>query len=233
MWAWASSLPRLRFAPYPDVLRIRMPKAKPAVVHAPNRTSSTARRHRKRPKIPRTSSTIWPELMTWQVLTRAGVGSTKPPSSQAGPALAQASLALLSELAASLEASQKALLARDVDAVEQGTREQVRLRRALEILWTPGAPHWRNDPAASSEPRCDHPLAADLRAAERRVLLLGRVQAGLLARAQRALRTISNLLAGPEASYGPPSSAASTTASTTSAGAPGQRHPEEPNSCRA
>jgi hypothetical protein len=49
--------------------------------------------------------------------------------------IAQASLALLGQLEDSLTASQEALLARDLGGLERWTREQIRLRRALEILW--------------------------------------------------------------------------------------------------
>ena len=104
------------------------------------------------------------------------------------PELAAAAISVLLELEASLLSSQEALLARDLAGVEQGTREQVRLQRAFEILRP-----W--DAAQTS---------SELRATAMRILHLGRVQAALLDRAQRSLRMISNLLAGPEASYGPP-----------------------------
>jgi hypothetical protein len=41
----------------------------------------------------------------------------------------------LGQLEDSLTASQEALLARDLGGLERWTREQIRLRRALEILW--------------------------------------------------------------------------------------------------
>jgi hypothetical protein len=103
----------------------------------------------------------------------------------------------LRELEMSLRASQKALLSRDVLRLEQSTRQQIGLRRALEILW-PG------NGMGSSEMHCDPRLASELRTAQMRVLHLGRVQAALLRREQRWLRTLSNLLAGPEANYLPP-----------------------------
>jgi hypothetical protein len=111
-------------------------------------------------------------------------------------------LALLRDLEASLEATQKAVLARDLDGLEQSTREQKQLQRALAILWAEsGTP-----PQASLPTRlesCAPHLAAELRAAGMRVLHLGRVQAGLLVRAQRSLRMIAHLLAGPESNYSP------------------------------
>jgi hypothetical protein len=100
----------------------------------------------------------------------------------------------LLELEASLLSSQKALLARDLAGVEQGTLEQMCLRRALEILRP-----WDGARTSDSEQP-----SSELRATAMRILHLGRVQGALLDRAQRSLRMISNLLAGPEANYGPP-----------------------------
>jgi hypothetical protein len=109
----------------------------------------------------------------------------------------QASLELLGELEASLELTQKALLARDLDSLEQGTREQMRWRQALTVLWAESRDHADAQVDMHGEP-------SELRAVLRRVLHLGRVQSFLLARAQRSLATMANLLAGPHASYGPP-----------------------------
>jgi hypothetical protein len=105
--------------------------------------------------------------------------------------------ALLLELEMSLYASQKALLSGDVARLEQSTRQQIGLRRALKILWPENG-------AGSYDMHCDPPLASELRMAQMRVLHLGRVQAALLRREQRWLRTLSNLLAGPETNYLPP-----------------------------
>lgn len=123
--------------------------------------------------------------------------SAEPRAGQGGSEIAQASLALLTELEASLQASQQGLLSCDVARVERSTREQIRLCRALGILWSGNA--------GASGMQCDLALAAELRSAQRRVLHLGRVQAALLRRAQRWLRMLSNLTAGPEAGYLPPS----------------------------
>jgi len=112
-------------------------------------------------------------------------------------AIAQAAGALLAEMERSLEASRQALLSRDVAGMELATTEQIRLRRSLEILWSPVGTHGCHAQPAD-------PDLAGLRAAEWRVLYLGRVQAALLTRAQRSLRIVSNRLAGPEASYSPP-----------------------------
>ena len=106
------------------------------------------------------------------------------PLGNPGLTLAAASAALLGELESSLAASQRALLARDVVSLDRATREQIRLRRALEIL-------------------CAQKIvsAPELRGAQQRVLHLGRVQAALLVREQRWLTVLANLVAGPEASY--------------------------------
>jgi hypothetical protein len=121
-----------------------------------------------------------------------------------GNELAVASLAILRELEASLAASQKALLARDLEGITQGTREQVRLQRALGILWGKsmsadeiGAPETALATQYGSEPD-------EFVAAAQRVLYLGRVQAALLARSQQTLKMISYLVAGPNATYEPP-----------------------------
>jgi hypothetical protein len=95
--------------------------------------------------------------------------------------IARAMLGLLAEIEASLRGSQKAVLARDGEALEKRTREQVRLHRALELLLWPRA--WpgtvvERDALSGSPPRsvprfvaeCAPFLAAELLAAERRVL---------------------------------------------------------------
>ena len=104
--------------------------------------------------------------------------------------IARASMALLSDLEASLANSQQALLSRDFTRLEQCTRQQIGFHRALEIL----GPHSTGDPAS----------VAALRTAQLRLLHAVRVQAALLTRAQRWLRTLANLVAGPEANYSPP-----------------------------
>jgi hypothetical protein len=91
---------------------------------------------------------------------------------------------LISQLEQSLHAGQRALLVRDVEKFEEQTAIQVSLSKVLaESLddWTPGEDN--------------------LRAACSRVMHLCRVQLGLLRRAQRSLRVLSNLLAGAEGTY--------------------------------
>ena len=122
--------------------------------------------------------------------------SPEPLLRTANAEIAQAKLSLLMELEASLQSSQRALLARDVACLEQSSGEQTRLLRALQIFWPAHAP-------ISDLERDDLAGGAELQAAQLRVLHLGRVQAALLARGQRWLRTIENLLAGPTTNYAP------------------------------
>lgn len=150
-----------------------------------------------------------------------------------GATIAPAASLLLAELERSLEASLRALFSRDLEGLERATCEQIGLRRSLQILWPetlvpqnlvsqnlasqslgsqspvsqPSVSHSagqdvraQNRPAPELDPAC----AAGLRAAEWRVLYLGRVQAALLTRAQRSLRIVSHRLAGPAASYAAP-----------------------------
>lgn len=144
--------------------------------------------------------------------------------------IAQAVLGLLAEMEASLQGSQKAVLASNGLSLENCTREQVRLHRALEMLLWPRA--WpgtavenpglarqtdvqtdlQNDVRKSahqdilrggtSVPRCAPLLAAELLAAERRVLQGTRVQAALLRRARQFQRILTNVAAAQGAPYG-------------------------------
>jgi hypothetical protein len=132
----------------------------------------------------------------------------EPTGGNGGAAFAEASVGLLRKLAGSLQSSQRALLSRDLAGIEQHTGEQIRLRRALEILWS------QNLPQASDPMPFDSMLndptpyaragASELRLAQMRVLHLGRIQAALLTRAQRRARMLSHLFAGPGANYTPP-----------------------------
>jgi hypothetical protein len=135
--------------------------------------------------------------MTQQLPTDASPRSPEPllPIEPAETRTALASSLFLGELEASLLASQRALLSRDVAGLEERTGEQIRLRRSLEIVWSRAAAPG-NDPAPA--------VADELGAAQRRVLHLGRVQAALLARAERWLTMVAHLLAGPTANYAPP-----------------------------
>ncbi len=121
--------------------------------------------------------------------------------------LAQASLAILSELENSLHRSQKALLALDGAALEILTEEQARLSRALHICFlptTPCAPPGKSTEAAglSRSPSTFAPRP-ELHAAASRVAHLARVQAALVRRAQRLRVLLSNFKSDPGEIYSP------------------------------
>jgi len=134
---------------------------------------------------------------------------------------AQPALALLAELASSLEASQRALLANDISVLQQATSAQVHLCHALRRLSTSPADQSTSPSVGACEKSTNCPLllplpfpslfpslssGTELRAAQERVLQLGRVQAALLIRSGRSLRILAHFLAGPGASYCPPPS---------------------------
>ncbi|HEY6769638.1 MAG TPA: hypothetical protein VI386_33270 [Candidatus Sulfotelmatobacter sp.] len=131
---------------------------------------------------------------------------TSPLSALAAESLERACLALLCELAASLESSQRSLLALDVAGTEHCTREQIRLQRHLAAL----LPHSGLSPAAALQKQR---LLTGLRTADssatthkireeaERIRHLAHVQAALLRRAQQFTRVLANLIAGNEALY--------------------------------
>jgi len=91
---------------------------------------------------------------------------------------------LLSRLEQSLQAGQRALVVRDVERLEKETGIQASLSKNLaESLRVFGA----------GEGKLREPCS--------RVLHLCRMQLGLLRRAQRSLRVLANLMAGPESNY--------------------------------
>ena len=111
-------------------------------------------------------------------------------------------MALLTELEASLGASQAALLSRDLARFEQRVHEQSEMRRALATFFSPAHSEGSRDEEISSATG-----SGALRAAAARVLQLGRMQVAWLARAQQSLRAIAHGLAGTQAGYGPAASA--------------------------
>jgi len=129
------------------------------------------------------------------------------PLSESAVQLAQAGLALIEDLAKSLLGSQKALLIRDLAAIERGTREQIGLVRALHTLRLPDGLISRSSSSfAGGEDR--RSAAASERATNlveqaKRLRHLARLQAALLRRAQAELRVHRNLLAAPGETYGP------------------------------
>lgn len=108
-------------------------------------------------------------------------------------------MALLADLENSLRSSQAVLLSRDVVRIEELASEQFGLRHALSAYL-----HSLDARIYGHETAFPGARGDAVRAAQERVLHLGRVQAALLRRAQQSLLTISHLLAGPESGYGPP-----------------------------
>jgi hypothetical protein len=100
-------------------------------------------------------------------------------------------LALFVQLEASLHGSRKALLARDLAGIEQGSREQRVLAGKIEAVLRKSIV-----PSGSG-------LEEELKQSGKRVLAAGRLQTALLARARRQLRILVNVLAGPSVNYGP------------------------------
>lgn len=106
-------------------------------------------------------------------------------------------LQLLQELEASLSGSRQALLALDLAGIEQGTREQVGLVRELQSF-----PDMQMPQPGAETPSSPRETVEEVRRCEQSVLQAVRVQAALLARAQRKLLILANMLAGPSLDYG-------------------------------
>lgn len=119
----------------------------------------------------------------------------QPASSEIGHAI----LSVLSDLENSLTASQRFLLARDLSGLERTCADQLRLVQTLQIFW----PRSAAPQPGRNVPSSDDALDSALHAAQLRVLHLSRIQAALLARAQRGLKMIEHLSAGGGASYAP------------------------------
>jgi hypothetical protein len=128
-------------------------------------------------------------------------GVQRPAGPEKSPAeIAEGRLSLLKQLETSLQASQRALLSGDLAALQHENCEQLRLQRALEACWPPNGAR-----TGEGSPKPDEFATSNsLRVAQMRILQLGRVQAAILARANRWLTTVSHLLAGPEAAYTSP-----------------------------
>jgi len=122
------------------------------------------------------------------------------------------------QLQYSLLASRNGVLALDLAAIGQGTREQVELSMQLgknigvaatsaarigRLMGARRACGWAAL-APELEPELEPELKADLKRAELEVLQALRLQSALLARARGKLRVLANMLAGPSVNYGPP-----------------------------
>ncbi|HUA16189.1 MAG TPA: hypothetical protein VMG31_12905 [Verrucomicrobiae bacterium] len=118
-------------------------------------------------------------------------GAQIPPSESRGTVLD-----LLVRLADSLESSQQALLHGDASALDQATSTQAVIEAELRT-----ALPWCSDGSAVPAVRGSLSAAESLQA--QRVLFRGRVQRGLLTRAQHSLLILSNRLAQGEVTYNP------------------------------
>ncbi len=152
-----------------------------------------------------TNWTDWHEPMTQQLFSHADLNSTEKVFCTTKANIETGAVSLLADLEASLRGSHEALLSRDVVRLEQLTHEQASLRLALSLLWGKAPAHRigsKSDGQVAVQDS-DLPLASALRVAGMRVLHLGRVQLALLDHMQQSLRVVSNLTAGPQASYRP------------------------------
>lgn len=100
-------------------------------------------------------------------------------------------LAFLDQLEISLRRSQGAVLGHDIAGLNEATQDQWHWLRALSLLWAEAAGDAVAEPTA----------AVALGTAQSRVLHLGRVQAALLIRERRWLKSLASLAAGPAAVY--------------------------------
>jgi hypothetical protein len=115
-------------------------------------------------------------------------------------------LDLLQKLEESIVRGCEAMLKLDLEGIENGTREQLHLLQEFAGVGPQFAKAARS-PAKSSSETAEQG-AADARlvkAAALRVIHATRLQLALLARAQRKLRVLAHMLAGPGACYLPPS----------------------------
>jgi hypothetical protein len=121
-------------------------------------------------------------------------------------------------LQASLSGSREALLALDLDGIEQGTREQIGLsiklaediarakRKRREEFGLPleVVGEIKREIKQEMKPEIEPRMREELRQSQLGVVQALRLQSALLVRAQWKLRVLSNMLAGPSVNYGPP-----------------------------
>jgi hypothetical protein len=122
-------------------------------------------------------------------------------------------LALMRELAGTLEQAQAALLASDLQRIEEHTARQRELCDALRLLEAPATSPGKDvlhEPTGPDLPKASLPpelherwsaLSQELAQVQSRVGHLNRVHAALLRRAQRALAIVSRLLASSAVTY--------------------------------
>ena len=162
-------------------------------------------------KAPNIASIVWPDRMR----ANQSVGGV------ALQFLEQAEMFRIVELLEKLEESIVrgcgALLKLDLEGIENGTREQLQLLQQFAEVrpWLAEAV----GASAKSSSEIAEQGTADarrLKVAALRVIHATRVQLALLARAQRKLRVVAHMLAGPGACYLPPSHGAARVAGSDS-----------------
>jgi len=126
------------------------------------------------------------------------VASPPPPLTGIAP------LALLRQLAASLEGGQRPILALDVEQMQRHSTEQMRLCAALHTLASSSAQASSGSCSKAAAGKEPPQLARELEQAGQRVLHFGRVQAALLRRTRRFLGVLQNLEVSAGVTYGPP-----------------------------
>jgi len=116
-------------------------------------------------------------------------------------------LVFMRQLLASLSASRKALLGMDLAAIEQGTREQSGLSRVLAEMVRSRRLSVIQSCTSTQEHAaglvCDSDPGGELKRTESEVMQALRLQSALLARVQRKMRVMANMLADPSLNYGP------------------------------
>lgn len=125
-----------------------------------------------------------------------------PAGADSAHTLLETNIALMAELENAFGALQNALFSRNLEGLGQATRKLARCREKLSILSNHA--NSRRDDSQGNATGPSEETIAELRAAQMRILQLGRVQAALLGRAQRSLATLANILAGSEIIYGQP-----------------------------
>jgi hypothetical protein len=131
-----------------------------------------------------------------------------PATAAAKHELLRARMAMMGELEASLQSSTEAILRLDLAGIEQRTREQAGLVREFAALlqaagWPPSSEKKLTKDENRALPACAPVAEDELRKSRNRIVTAARLQSALLARAQRKLRVLANMLAGPGVTYGP------------------------------
>ena len=117
------------------------------------------------------------------------------------PENAERVLALLYQLEMSLAASRVAVLARDVESLEDCTQQQRLCESQIGALLRESRTLSAESGLPERTPDSHSHLREELLATQARILHASRVQAALLVRAQRSLRMVANYSAGSGSGY--------------------------------